>query len=117
MKDFARWVNSLGTLHDVWIDRMTWRCEQRVLEFHLDDIHSNFLGLPEYPGCEPGTLVFSGVSEVSLHVEPYDDMWIYELTCDGTDRNRMDIMLNGGRHISCRFDNAEFRSDLEADVG
>lgn len=58
-----RFVQSLGGLHDATIESFAWLPVERVLRFAVDDVHSNFLGLPEYPGVARGEFSFQGVTK------------------------------------------------------
>lgn len=59
----CEYIDSLGGLHDATMLRVLWDSRERRLEIAVDDIRSNFVGLPEYQGRAPGVLVFSGVTK------------------------------------------------------
>jgi hypothetical protein len=43
--------------------------EDRMLKITLTDLYGNFEGLPEYQGCRSATLVFNGVTGLTMDVE------------------------------------------------
>lgn len=57
---------ALGELHDARIELLRWEPLQRRLEVHIDDLFSNFLGLPEYPGGKAGGFVATEVSRLTV---------------------------------------------------
>lgn len=47
-----------GGLHDARIRQIGWSAPARTISLEVGDLNANALGLPEYKGAEPGTLVF-----------------------------------------------------------
>lgn len=65
----ALFFSELGNLHDATIQFIEWNPVQWKISFVLDDLYSNFKGLPEYPGAQPATLILSSVSKLEIQVE------------------------------------------------
>lgn len=75
--------NDLGNLHDARIESIFWLPEERRLSISIDDMNSNFEGLPEYKGCQRGTVVIEGVIELDIGIDPVDDhINIHEFTVE-----------------------------------
>ena len=64
----ARFFAELGNLHDAKIDAMDWNPAEQKVVLALDDLYSNFVGLPEYIGKQPVCLILSGVSRLEIEV-------------------------------------------------
>ena len=58
-----------GELHDSQILHIRWDVIDRTIEIALDDMHANFLGLPEYEGARPIVILFRAVEDVSLNCD------------------------------------------------
>lgn len=69
----ARFFSDLGNLHDAKIRLFEWNPDQWKVSFVLDDLYSNFVGLPEYPGVQPIKLILGNVSK--LEIEAVADMF------------------------------------------
>lgn len=67
--DPADFLSSLGGLHDADVKRVIWDPVARLLHLDVDDLNANFAGLPEYPGLNPGTLVFTRVELFDLRCD------------------------------------------------
>ena len=66
----ARFFAELGNLHDAKILRLEWNPAERKVVLTLDDLYSNFVGLPEHTGRQPVCLVMSGVSRLEIDATP-----------------------------------------------
>lgn len=76
-----KFFDELGNLHDARIKHFLWFPEEKRLAVSVDDINSNFAGLPEYQGCQPQTILLEGVREIDLRLEADEDhLNIYEFT-------------------------------------
>lgn len=75
-------IRELGGLHDAEVRSLTVGFVDRVLRLELDDFYANFQGYAGYPGVVPGSVVFTGISNVKVDLEPFaspDEVpWIYE---------------------------------------
>ncbi len=66
-------IHDTGELHDSEILRVEWDVSQHRVSIGLDDLNSNFEGLPEYRGLMPADLVFDQVTAFSVLVDPATD--------------------------------------------
>ena len=72
--------HQLGLLHDARIESFEWVPPKRQVLIKIDDLNSNFLGLSEYEGLLPATLVFSNVKKVIIGINPVpESFYIYDL--------------------------------------
>ena len=100
-------IESLGGLHDATILSVAWIAAERQLLIEVDDIYSNAVGLPEYPGPTRATLVFSEVTLLELNSDlAADGLMVYEWTMSRSvpDRYASSISLSPGGKltIECR---------------
>jgi hypothetical protein len=105
MEKFAGFIRSLGGLHDAEIISLSWTPGQAEIRMSVDDINSNFDGLPEYEGLVPGVFVFSGVTDVGWAVDrPDPRMKIYDwdvVPITGGTRSEIKISPSGQLIIQC----------------
>lgn len=85
MKDFSDFLFSLGGLHDSAVAEVKLQPAQQKIEIHIEDLYSNFVGLPEYPGRQSGVLVLLGVADVSVSLADAGQLLIFECTCASDD--------------------------------
>jgi hypothetical protein len=72
---------ALGLLHDAELTQITWEASARLVRIGIDDIYSNTLGLPGYPGATPSVIQVTGVSDISLQLNPAEiGLRIFEAT-------------------------------------
>jgi len=71
--DPHKFLYDLGGLHDARIERVLWLPENKCLEISVDDINSNFEGLPEYKGCQPSTISLEEVVEINFNITNVED--------------------------------------------
>jgi len=72
---------ALGCLHDARVEQLRWLPEQKSLSLFIDDLNSNFRGLPEYQGKESVEIVLIGVSGFTAEIGAEDEvLHIYELS-------------------------------------
>ncbi len=69
MADLFQLAPSLGGLHDARLVKFTWHSEMRRLEIFIDDLYSNFEGLPEYQGPKAAVIVFDGVERLAVEID------------------------------------------------
>ena len=76
-------ITELGHLHDAKVRLLTIGFFDRVLRLGLDNFYANFQRSVNYPGAVPGSVVFTGISKLSLDLEPlvslHEIPGIYEL--------------------------------------
>ena len=59
----------LGHLHDARITELRYSPNENELTLYLDDLYSNFIGLPEYPGETPACLAASGILALNVDLQ------------------------------------------------
>jgi hypothetical protein len=69
-RDPGEFLRKLGGLHDARITTISWSSKEARLVMVLDDLYSNFEGLPEYEGRAPVSLIFEGVLRLALTIDP-----------------------------------------------
>jgi hypothetical protein len=69
MRDPQSTLQALGGLHDGVVRRIVWLPEGQRLEIDVDDLYSNFVGLAQYPGRKPGTVLLDGITRFEIEVE------------------------------------------------
>jgi hypothetical protein len=72
MKNFYKFIQKMGGMHDAVVTRLVLLLDEGKIEFHIDDIYSNFEGLPEYPGQQSGSIVLHGVNEYEIVLDGYE---------------------------------------------
>jgi hypothetical protein len=71
--------HDLGGLHDTEIERIEFDPNERSLALTLDDLHTNFEGLPEDRGRRPCILRFTGVARFGVDFDVSTD-WAVRIT-------------------------------------
>jgi hypothetical protein len=104
-----KYFKELGYLHDARIEKITWTITDS-LSIEIDDLNSNFLGLPEYTGIVPATLVFEEISKCVLAIDMYHNdgsLDIYELLVKANSTYGFDIFAkfspSGNMEITCKL--------------
>src|SRR5437868_12491113 len=77
MNAAQRLTKDLGQLHDANITKFTWEAGKQTFTLHIDDLYSNFEGLPEYPGQTPATITFKNVAQLETSIDLKERLWIY----------------------------------------
>lgn len=77
----AVFFRELGGLHDADIVQITWDAIARTILLHVDDLNSNFDGLPEYRGREEAAITFKDVESLMLSCDSFkrDVQRIYKI--------------------------------------
>jgi len=98
--DPVAFVESLGDLHDVWVDRFSVDAGAETLDVVMRDVHANFAGLTEYPEYQapkPAILVFAGVSSLQMDLDLTEGIRISALTITGKlPTLKLEIHLSAG---------------------
>jgi hypothetical protein len=98
--DPVAYVETLGGLHDVWVDRFSVDASAETLEVVMRDMHANFAGLAEYPGYQtpkPASLIFAGVSSLQMDLDVTEGIRISALTVTGKlPTMKLEIHLSAG---------------------
>lgn len=81
LTDPGRFLAERGTLHDARVEQLIWRPDLMEVHIVIDDLNSNYLDLPEYPGLEPATLILMDVQDLNVAVDQREPhLPIYEIT-------------------------------------
>jgi hypothetical protein len=67
--EFETFLKGLGGLHDSVVSQLIWSPEARTLHLEIEDLYSNFEGLPEYPGALSGVIELRDVDRISFDIE------------------------------------------------
>ena len=100
----SAYFKALGGLHDSRICKLLWDDEARILSISIDDLHANFLDLPEYDGLQPILIKFVDVSSVDIDTQVYENaLSIYELEARDIDSFfDVEIKCSPGGLIKCK---------------
>ena len=80
LQDPIKSIAEYGGFHDAKVVSIDWNESEARLVVRLDDLNSNFLGLPEYKGKQPGGIAFDTVSQIAFNLEfPQGSMNIDEI--------------------------------------
>jgi len=63
-------ISELGNLHDAEIESIEWNPALQEILFKIEDLHSNFLDLPEYTDIRPARLTLHGVEKFESNISP-----------------------------------------------
>jgi len=69
MKDLKSFLEQMGALHDAVVRQLTWTPEAKILRLEIEDLCSNFEGLPEYPGAVSGVIELRGIEEINFNID------------------------------------------------
>lgn len=69
MKQFVKYVQSLGCLHDSGLLGFFWYPKDTRLEIDVEDIYANVEGTDIYPGLRNAKFSFSCVSKLVVEVD------------------------------------------------
>jgi hypothetical protein len=84
----------VGGLHDAVLIRLDWMAGQRRLELEVEDLYSNFEGLPNDPGRCPGTIALVGVARLRLDLEPTErGLMVYDVSLVRSESGHMDVTI------------------------
>lgn len=108
------YFHSFGNLHDARINGFHWLPEEKRLHISIDDLNSNFEGLPEYEGPKPGMIILEGVSEIEAGICPTgDSLNIYDFTADMIEKELVSVDIRcwpGGKIcVKCESIQLEYR--------
>jgi hypothetical protein len=106
LPDPKAFFHDLGGLHDARIAALEWNRPRSAVSILVDDIHSNFLGLPEYQGLRPAKLCLREVGQLELSVEiGTEQLAIYEVEVSGiADDGTCQVLIrcSPGGLVRCR---------------
>ncbi|MFZ6875716.1 hypothetical protein ACO0LF_26920 [Undibacterium sp. Di27W] len=98
---------TLGGLHDARFHASANPAD-KTLTLEIDDINTNFLGMPEYPGKDPAIFIFSTVAGVDMNydVDDASNCRIYDMEIKtewDARRSTMNISISPGGRLSFLF--------------
>lgn len=101
-----KFFRELGNLHDARVRQILWSPERSELAVTLDDLHSNFAGLPEYQGLRPQVVILEGVADLMVSAalsEPHLNIHDFEVTSDPSSRLRVHVTFwpHGNTTVHC----------------
>ncbi|MPN42509.1 hypothetical protein SDC9_190066 [bioreactor metagenome] len=108
MKDFYDFLKRMGGMHDSTVACLTWLPSERRVEFHFDDLYSNFDGLPEYPGREPGMIALHGVSNLTIALENDGPLRVFEFLPQEDESDVVLVTFSPSGKIRARFCAADY---------
>ena len=89
MAELDKFIEKTGGLHDASVQQMVWQPEIGLLRIEIEDVYSNFKGMPEYLGPNPGSLEFIGVESLSIELSTgRRQLTIYEFSIDSIETAR-----------------------------
>ncbi len=63
-----------GCFHDTKVEQFRWLFKQKSLSLFINDLNSNFRGLPEYQGKMPVEIVLVGVNGFTAEISAEDEV-------------------------------------------
>jgi hypothetical protein len=70
---FEEFLEKLGNMHDCCISNLRIDAEAGSIEFTIDDLYSNFEGLPAYRGPLSGVIILQGVTDIDTDIEEFSE--------------------------------------------
>ena len=108
MNDFYEFLKKMGGMHDSIVACLTWLPSEKRIEFLFEDMYSNFDGLPEYPGRQPGTIALHGVSDLSISLETDGPLRVFEFLPDRAESDVVLVTFSPSGKIRARFSSADY---------
>ena len=91
------YIEKLGKLHDVRIERVLVDIESDTLCLTVEDLNAVFSDLPEYPGKKRCSLIFNEIRNVSVDITTFDGVRISNFEIERHDALWSgDFFLNDG---------------------
>lgn len=106
--EFFEYLRKLGGLHDAIVERLIWDPIKREMEFYFDDIHSNFEGLPEYPGKQPGMIRLRGIRDTRIDIETSERLRVFEFLAKAGESDVVLILFSPSGKIEMSFYGADY---------
>lgn len=120
MKELKSFLERMGGLHDAVVRRINWVPEEKKLSFEIEDLCSNFEGLPEYPGAMPGTIELRDVDRVNFDIDTNEghlNIDDFAVEIEGTDQYRASVTFWPTGRIAVWYRKADFpRINLKAET-
>lgn len=96
-----------GGLHDARIRQILWDASERRISVAVGDLNASALGLPEYTGAEPGTLVFRDVDNLAFGCDALvnDIQRVYDVEIEEGEgrKDRCTLLISPGGRLTFRF--------------
>lgn len=108
MTEFFEFLHRMGLMHDCRVLALNWKPAEQRLEFQIDDLYSNFLGLPDYPGPHAGTIALAGVSDLNIAIGHAEFLNIDEFEPSGGSPDHVSVKFWPSGRITARFASAIF---------
>jgi hypothetical protein len=111
MNDLSLFLEQLGGLHDCVVREIAWKPATRTIRLEIEDLCSNFEGLPEYPGAIPGSIELHDVEQVSFDIETDEERlniqeFLVETQISGKCRASVSFWPTG--RVTALYRNADF---------
>jgi len=107
---FHSFLYRMGGLHDSVITCFSWLPDKKRIVFSFEDIFSNFEGLPEYLGKQPGRIILHDVSELSVSLERVDSLRVFEFLPSKSEPDDVVIEFWPSGKIHARFSSVDYPS-------
>lgn len=108
MKDFYDFLSMMGGMHDSTVACLSLLPSERRIEFHFDDMYSNFDGFPEYPGRQSGVIVLNGVSDLSIALETGGPLRVFGFSPQEGESDVVLVTFWPSGRIRARFSTADY---------
>ncbi len=96
-----------GGLHDARIRQIAWDALARAISVEVADLNANALGLPEYNGAEPGSILFRDANDLSLRCDAFanDIQRVYDIEIEEREggRYRCTLLISPGGRLTFDF--------------
>lgn len=102
--DPVGYFERLGGMHDADILLVTWDPKEKTICVSLDDLYSNSMGEPDYPGAEPAVIVFRGVVETDINIQNFNEVSrVYDVEIkQEEDLLNVRILCSPGGYVQCK---------------
>jgi hypothetical protein len=111
MKELKSFLERMGALHDAVVWQLVWKPEAKTLRFEIEDLCSNFEGLPEYPGAVSGSIELQGVERIGFDIKTNEKrLNIHEflVEAEGADKYQASITFWPTGRITASYRIADF---------
>ncbi|ATQ73577.1 hypothetical protein CR152_02945 [Massilia violaceinigra] len=110
MDSLKRTLARLGDLHDARVQAIVWDIAAGTLEFKFADIHANLLGLPDYPGLTPASIILREIGDVAFAMESCArDQYISEFSVSQAGGGwRAAVFFRSNGKITATYRSADF---------
>ena len=110
---FEEFLAKLGSLHDCCISNLRIDAEAGSIEFTIDDLYSNFEGLPEYQGPLSGVIILHGVTDIDTDIQEFSErLNVYDIVSReiATDAGRISMAFWPSGKLSASYKTVLFTS-------